>query len=250
MAFLLALQLASGLHLPSSRSLLRTVRPYRSATASMAADSKEGGPYPLGVYDPDTARSFFTFRPLEVLARASQIAWASAGFGLSLAVDYLGDELDSRAEERAVQLCTLLTNLGPTFIKIGQSASVRTDLFPPVYTAALTSLQDALPPFSSDEARRIIADELGVPSERAFSRLSPEPIAAASLGQVYRGALANGTEVAVKVQRPNVERQIALDMLLIRDFAAPVASAVGLPGDLVGTADAWGVGFVDELRYS
>ena len=204
--------------------------------------------YPSGVYDPAAARRFFLSRPLEVAARAAVLVGRSAGFGLALLSDVASGRVAEREDERAAELAKLLTVLGPTFIKAGQSASIRTDLLPASYIRGLTALQDQVPPFSSDEARAIIADELGgtVP----FATLSPEPVAAASLGQVYRGTLANGTEVAVKVQRPSVERQIALDMLLIREVGARVASAVGVPGDLIGTADAWGSGFVDELDYA
>ena len=154
-----------------------------------------------------------------------------------------------KADQRAAQLVELLTALGPTFIKAGQSASIRTDLLPAAYIKGLTALQDQVPPFSSEEARQIIQEELGKPASSAFSQLSDVPVAAASLGQVYRGTLPDGTDVAVKVQRPSMERRIALDMLLIRDFAAPLAGLLGVPGDLVGTADAWGSGFVDELNY-
>ena len=62
--------------------------------------------------------------------------------------------------------------------------------------------------------------------------------------QVYKGKLSDGTEVAVKVQRPRMARQIALDMMLIRDVLSPICALLGLPGDLQGTADAWGTGFL------
>ena len=206
-------------------------------------------PYPRGTYDPTAARDYFSKQPLEVAGRALELVAKSAGFGVSLLSDALSDDLEKRADERASELVTLLTNLGPTFIKAGQSASIRTDLLPPAYINGLTALQDQVPPFPSDEARRIIREELGRDASSVFSELSDTPVAAASLGQVYRGTLPDGTAVAVKVQRPDMDRRIALDMLLIRDFAAPLAKLVGVPGDLVGTADAWGKGFVDELNY-
>ena len=104
-----------------------------------------------------------------------------------------------------------------------------------------------MPPFSSDEARDILAAELGA-SARRLTGMSREPIAAASLNRVYKAEL-DGQPVAVKVQRPQIQDRIALDMHLVRDYAAPLASLVGVPGDLVGTADAWGQGFVAELDY-
>ena len=147
-------------------------------------------------------------------------------------------------------LTDLLVSPGPAFIKIGQSASVRTDLLPPQYVKALTSLQEDVPPFSSDEAREILVAELGEATARSLlAGLSTEPIAAASLGQVYRGTF-EGAPVAVKVQRPSITERIALDMFLVREVAAPLASSLlGAPGDVVGIADAWGAGLVDELDY-
>ena len=112
-------------------------------------------PYPRGTYDPAAAADYFRGRPLEVAGRATSILAQSTGFGLALLRDFAAGELDARAEERAAQLVELLTALGPTFIKAGQSASIRTDLLPPKYIVGLTALQDQVPPFSSDEARHL-----------------------------------------------------------------------------------------------
>jgi predicted unusual protein kinase regulating ubiquinone biosynthesis (AarF/ABC1/UbiB family) len=200
-------------------------------------------------YDPVAAQQYFRTRPLEVAGRAVGLLTQSAGFGASLASDFVAGKLEENADKRALDLVDLLTDLGPTFIKAGQSASIRTDLLPPAYINGLTALQDRVPPFPDAEARALIKEELGKDASVAFSSLSTEPVAAASLGQVYKGKLPDGTDVAVKVQRPGMENQIALDMHLIRDYAAPLAKLIGVPGDLVGTADAWGEGFVDELNY-
>lgn len=206
-------------------------------------------PYPTGAYDAAAARTYYSGRPFKVASRAAEIGWKSASFAGSLLLDMAnGDGLNGpRAEERGRTLTNLLTDLGPTFIKIGQSASVRTDLLPPAYVKALTELQENVPPFATAEAREIISSELG---SRVLTGISAEPIAAASLGQVYR-ATCDGRPVAVKVQRPDIEQVIALDMHLVRDYAAPLATAVlGAPGDLAGIADAWGAGLVDELNYN
>lgn len=83
-----------------------------------------------------------------------------------------------------------------------------------------------------------------------FSEFSPEPVAAASLGQVYRARLkSDGREVAIKVQRPDIMNQIALDMHFLRELAPWAKRTFNLNTDTVGTVDAWGVGFVDELDY-
>ena len=241
----LALCLAAALPLSAASFVSRQpIILRRRAPVAVMQDK----PYPKAKYDATAARSFFSSRPLEVGARALVLVGRSAGFGLAVLSDILGGKVADREDQRAAELAKLLTVLGPTFIKAGQSASIRTDLLPPAYIRGLTALQDQVPPFSSEQAKAIIAEDLG--GEFPFASLSSEPVAAASLGQVYRGKLKNGTEVAVKVQRPDVERQIALDMFLIREFGARAATLLGVPGDLVGTADAWGAGFVDELDYA
>ena len=154
------------------------------ALLSTAAALQATSPYPRGVYDPSSAASYYRSRPLEVLGRGASLVSQSAGFGLSLLGDFVAGDLDKRADERAAELVELLTALGPTFIKAGQSASIRTDLLPAAYIRGLTALQDQVPPFSSEEARQIIREELGVDASKAFASLSNEPVAAASLGQV------------------------------------------------------------------
>lgn len=148
-----------------------------------------------------------------------------------------------------MELAKVLTKLGPTFIKIGQSLSIRTDLLSPAYVKGLTSLQDQVPPFDTRQARQILEEEWGQSVDSVLSKLSPEPIAAASLGQVYRGTMKDGREVAIKVQRPKIMNQIALDMHLLREFAPVAKRTFNLNTDISGTVDAWGMGFIDELDY-
>mmetsp|Transcript_12081 Transcript_12081/g.34611 ORF Transcript_12081/g.34611 Transcript_12081/m.34611 type:complete len:975 (-) Transcript_12081:203-3127(-) len=214
-----------------------------------------GKPYPIGKYDPIGARIYFDRRPLQVAARALTIASKSLTFALSLAQDFLrGDETWTKnQEERGLELAQLLTELGPTFIKIGQSLSIRTDLLSPAYIRGLSSLQDRVPAFDTATAKAILEEEWGVPVEQVLEGGLSEttsPVAAASLGQVYRAKLkSSGKEVAIKVQRPKITNQIALDMHLLRE-AAPIARRTfNLNTDAEGTVDAWGVGFVDELDY-
>ena len=209
----------------------------------MCAALSFGGPptpYPNGIYDPASANAYYGRRPLLVAGRALEIGWKSASFAGALLSDSLSGEGRSglHADERGRALTSLLVELGPAFIKIGQSASVRSDLLPPAYLRALTTLQEDVPPFSSDEAREILTAELGqATAQSLLAGLSKDPIAAASLGQVYRGTL-EGEPVAVKVQRPRITERIALDMHLVRALAAPLASLLGAPGDLTGIADA------------
>jgi predicted unusual protein kinase regulating ubiquinone biosynthesis (AarF/ABC1/UbiB family) len=162
--------------------------------------------------------------------------------------------MQENSEQRGEELAKLLTNLGPTFIKIGQSLSIRTDLLSPAYVRGLKTLQDQVPPFDTQIAKEIIEEELGLTNSggiySVFSEFSAQPVAAASLGQVYKARLkSDNREVAIKVQRPNIMNQIALDMHFLRELAPWAKRTFNLNTDIVGTVDAWGVGFVDELDY-
>jgi predicted unusual protein kinase regulating ubiquinone biosynthesis (AarF/ABC1/UbiB family) len=124
-----------------------------------------------------------------------------------------------RCQREGERLRDILVALGPTFIKIGQTLATRLDLLPVEYLQALASLQDAVPPFPVEHARAIIAEELGISPDTFFMRFNPIPVAAASLGQVYRAQLPTGQEVAVKVQRPGLLAQIAVDMAVLHYLA-------------------------------
>ncbi|HET9795727.1 MAG TPA: AarF/UbiB family protein [Thermoanaerobaculia bacterium] len=115
------------------------------------------------------------------------------------------------AEAPAKELARDLEELGPAYIKLGQILSTRADLLPSTYLDALSRLQDDVEPFPFERAKTIIEEELGVRLSKAFSAFDPTPIAAASLGQVYRAALRDGRPVAVKVQRPDIESRIEED---------------------------------------
>lgn len=109
--------------------------------------------------------------------------------------------------------------MGPTFIKIGQLLSSRSDLIPEVYLKPLSRLQDNIKPFSFEEVEQIILTELGARVSKAFSDFNPKPIAAASLGQVHYAALRDGKQVIVKIQRPEIRRQIAEDFEVLSQIA-------------------------------
>jgi len=212
-------------------------------------------PYPMNRYDPISARRYFDSRPLEVLSRAVQVTLLSGTFLSGLGLDYVTGKLGENSERRAEELSVLLTKLGPSFIKIGQSLSIRTDLLSPAYVRGLKTLQDQVPPFSTTEARDIIESELGSTISSTFINFPNEPIAAASLGQVYKATVRSDDDdgmekdVAVKVQRPNIMNQIALDMHLIREVSPFLKRTFNLNTDFVGVVDTWGIGFVDELDY-
>ncbi len=123
---------------------------------------------------------------------------------------------EARLAQQAAWLNRSLIKLGPTFIKIGQALGTRGDLLPLAYVKELATLQDQVPPFPTTEAYARIEAELGRNLQEAFAEIDAEPIAAASLGQVYRARLHSGTEVAVKVQRPHLEATISFDIALLR----------------------------------
>jgi hypothetical protein len=220
-------------------------------TALSQQSSSPSSPYPLNRYDALTARAYFDKRPLLVMLRALTIGSQSLHFGLSILLDKWQDKVDVNEARRGRELSALLTSLGPTFIKVGQSLSIRTDLLRPAYIRGLETLQDQVPAFDTKAARLIIETEWGKSITTVLSDdLSAEPIAAASLGQVYKARLREtNDEVAIKVQRPDIIEQIALDMHLIREIGGIVKRFSKLNTDVIGTVDAWGVGFIDELDY-
>ncbi|HEV7525162.1 MAG TPA: AarF/UbiB family protein [Acidimicrobiia bacterium] len=137
-----------------------------------------------------------------------------------LATDTEGADRDSEAARRdAESLADELERMGPTFVKLGQLLSTRSDLLPPVYLDALARLQDRVAPFGFEEVEAIVTAELGVRLSKAFARFESTPLASASLGQVHRAELRDGRPVVVKVQRPNIRTQIVDDMDAIESIA-------------------------------
>jgi ubiquinone biosynthesis protein len=134
----------------------------------------------------------------------------------------LQDELtdpETAIAPSANELAKDLEAMGPTFIKLGQLLSTRADLLPAPYLDALARLQDDVEPFPFAEIEELVTAELGVRLSKAFSEFDPEPIAAASLGQVHRAVMRDGRVVVVKVQRPNIRTQIAKDFEALSEIA-------------------------------
>ncbi|XP_075506081.1 uncharacterized protein LOC142543011 [Primulina tabacum] len=119
-------------------------------------------------------------------------------------------------KKRSVKFRETLIRLGPFYVKLGQALSTRPDILPTVYCLELAKLQDQIPPFPTDVAIKSIESQLGMPVSQIFADISEEPIAAASLGQVYKAHLHSGELVAVKVQRPGMSHLLTLDALLFR----------------------------------
>ncbi|MBW4611709.1 MAG: AarF/ABC1/UbiB kinase family protein [Desmonostoc vinosum HA7617-LM4] len=189
-------------------------------------------------------------KPLLVLRRIFAVLGPTFSFIFGLWLDIRRGVVVKNDRRRAVQLRELLTQLGPAYIKIGQALSTRPDLVPPVYLEELTRLQDQLPPFANEIAYQFIEEELGAPPAEIYTELSPQPIAAASLGQVYKGKLKTGEEVAIKVQRPDLRERITIDLYILRRLAGWVQKNVKqVRSDLVGILDELGDRIFEEMDY-
>jgi predicted unusual protein kinase regulating ubiquinone biosynthesis (AarF/ABC1/UbiB family) len=205
----------------------------------------------LRQYEPSAIARYYRFRPWLVVARAMKILWFFTGFVLGLQIDRsVGTEFANR-HMRANQLRELLTALGPTYIKVGQALSTRPDLIRQEFLDELIQLQDQLPPFSTQLAFQIIESQLRKPIEDLYREISPEPIAAASLGQVYKARLHTGEEVAVKVQRPNLMPVITLDLFLMRWASTWITPflPLNIGHNLTLIVDEFGVKLFEEIDY-
>ncbi len=200
-------------------------------------------------YDPEAITAFYRRRPGEVVRRALQICWPVLVFLTSLWWD--GRTGRQCQAQRARELKDLITRLGPAYIKIGQALSTRPDLVPGAYLEELSHLQDQLPAFPDELAYQFVREELGAEPLELYAELTPSPIAAASLGQVYKGRLKSGEAVAVKVQRPDLARKIAIDIYLLRTLAAWVQGWFKrIRSDLVGIIDEFAQRMFEEMDYN
>jgi len=202
-------------------------------------------------YNPEAIARYYRYRPWLAWGRFFRILWSFAVFILSLKFDEWQDQVEQNKKKRATELRELLTRLGPTFIKVGQSLSTRPDLIRKDFLEELIKLQDQLPAFDNALAYQIIETELARPVHEMFSELSPTPVAAASLGQVYRGRLISGEEVAVKVQRPNLRPLLTRDLYLLRWGASWLAPwlPLNLGHDLTLIVDEFGTKLFEEIDY-
>ena len=202
------------------------------------------------LYDPVEIAAQYNGRFLQVIRRIFAVLKPILSFVFGLWWDKQWGILVKNERRRAVQLRELLTKLGPAYIKIGQALSTRPDLVPPIYLEELTRLQDQLPAFPNEIAYQFIEEELGAPPSKIYAEISPQPIAAASLGQVYQGRLKTGEEVAIKVQRPDLRERITIDLYILRKLAAWVQRNVKrVRSDLVGILDELGDRIFEEMDY-
>ncbi|WP_349432450.1 ubiquinone biosynthesis regulatory protein kinase UbiB [Methylomarinum sp. Ch1-1] len=142
------------------------------------------------------------FRPVRFLALLSPNYW-----------------LRKPSEPRGVRIRRTLEDLGPIYVKFGQALSTRKDLLPEDIADELVKLQDKVPPFPNEAARRIIEQQLGQNIEEAFAEFDPNPLASASVAQVHTATLNSGEKVIVKVLRPDIEQRIHSDVGLLYELA-------------------------------
>ena len=205
------------------------------------------------VYDPIKLQRYFSKRPSAVATRVWQIVSTSSSFLGSVLFDIATGRAGDLEVQRASELRNTIVSLGPFFIKLGQALSIRPDILSPRAMVELQQLCDKVPCFDSALAMKTIQVELGRTPEDLFSAITPEPVAAASLGQVYRATLRDsGDEVAVKVQRPFVLETVSLDLHLIRQIGLFVRNFPQLSSrlDIVSLLDEFAGNFYQELDYN
>lgn len=169
---------------------------------------------------------------------------------------YLGgfteDKQRTRRQKTASWLRECVLQLGPTFIKLGQLSSTRSDLFPREFVDELAKLQDRVPAFSPSKAKKFIETELGAQINQLFKEFEDLPIAAASLGQVHRAILHNGEKVVVKVQRPGLKKLFDIDLRnlkLIAEYFQKSETLGGPTRDWIGIYEECAKILYEEIDY-
>ncbi|MEM6436887.1 MAG: AarF/ABC1/UbiB kinase family protein [Cyanobacteria bacterium P01_D01_bin.115] len=221
-------------------------------TPKPSRSTRKFDPFEDFAYDPDAINAHYQGRWPQVIGRLFTIVWPFVTFLTGVWWNRRSTTVSDTTQQRqAKRLRELLTDLGPAYIKIGQALSTRPDLVPPIFLDELTRLQDQLPPFPNAVAFRYIEEELGAPPAEVYAELSPNPVAAASLGQVYKGRLKTGETVAVKVQRPGLAQRIALDLYILRRLAQWATNNVSrIRSDLVAIMDEFGARIFEEMDYT
>jgi predicted unusual protein kinase regulating ubiquinone biosynthesis (AarF/ABC1/UbiB family) len=201
-------------------------------------------------YDPIAIAKYYSSQPLKVFARFLNIFFPIISFALGVLFDKQTNRTKQNLGNRAVQMRRMLTKLGPAYIKIGQALSTRPDLVPPQFLEELAQLQDNIPAFSNEIAYQFIEEELGDRPEAIYAEISDIPIAAASLGQVYKGKLWSGEDVAIKVQRPGLADSIALDLHVVRTLAIwAQTNFKQIRSNLVSIVDEFAERIFEEMDY-
>ncbi len=197
--------------------------------------------------------------------REIAIAISKSGFGyiieelgldkvISLPRRLLIRQKDDEVQELtyAERIRLFIESMGTTFIKLGQIASTRGDLLPPELIKELEKLQSHVPSFPSDKVKTIIEDALGAPMDEIFMIFDEDPVGSASIGQVHRAMLLSGEDVAVKVQRPNIEKTVRTDLEILRHLATLAESNLEWARNYQVTdmIDEFSTALINELDYT
>ena len=211
------------------------------------------------VYDKDLIQKYWSKERGALNQRWGYFVGKAVPFLTKLVTLFIRDGkiADSEIPELSRQARVDLQDLGPTFIKAGQMMSVRPDVLPQATLDELTKLQDSVVPFDTKVAVQQIERELGGPLGQFFTSISEEPVAAASLAQVYLATLndGNNTKVAVKVQRPSVLGTVSKDLYVLRRAAEVFQGLVERFApqqrtNYVALLNEWAIGFYTELDFT
>lgn len=169
--------------------------------------------------------------------------WLAETFGSKV------PEFDSKSLPERARL--LLQELGPTFVKFGQMAASQSSSLPEEWVHELSLLQSNVPPVGTEDVVAVITEELGAHPEEVFGSFEMEALAAASIGQVHRATLPDGTPVAVKVQRPNITDKIEEDLTIMYDTAGMLESTSQIARDFgaVSVVNEFATSLMEELSY-
>lgn len=207
-------------------------------------------------YDVGKIDAYLRKHPLTVLRRTVVVSAQALRVGTLLLLDWHTGQWERNMERRAEMSLHIIEDLGPSFIKLAQLLSTRVDMMPKPYLRHFAKLQDRVRPFSTSDARDILMAELGCSPEVVFDSISAKPVAAASIGQVYRGTLRReygGGDVAIKVQRPNILENSSLDLYVIRKMLQFIGTLPGETaasiGSMTSLLDEWASRFFLEMDY-
>lgn len=206
------------------------------------------------VYSVERIAKFWDTKPGELAERWSRFLRISTPFITRFFYSLLNGRLWEDEASLAAQAVDNMQELGPTFVKLGQVLSIRPDVLPPKTMKELARLQDNIETFSNVEARAVIEKEMGKPVDEMFSEFSENPIAAASLAQVYRAKLREtGQEVAVKVQRPGALSTVSKDLYVLRRLADVVQPLIRRftadETDYIALTETFAEGLYTELDF-
>ncbi|WP_253202062.1 AarF/ABC1/UbiB kinase family protein [Subtercola sp. PAMC28395] len=172
-------------------------------------------------------------------------------FEVAALVAHTNGRSDAGGNAGPPQLRSALEELGPTFVKLGQLLSTRSDLLPPAYVAELQKLQDSARPVPVKEIRDAIEQELGAPAEKVFAQFTARPLASASIGQAHAATMKDGMAVVVKVRRPGIVTQVNEDLEIMQNLAVQASRHWSAASDfnIVGITDEFSTSLRFELDY-